>query len=55
MDKTIKERSETDITFLRAYTEVMLPTKKHEKLGKRRQYSKWLKRRGLAFKTNKGQ
>ncbi len=50
---TNKEFSGKDKKFIEACNLVNLPQKKHEKLGLRRQASKWRRRKGIAYKEGR--
>lgn len=45
-----KQRLDSDDVFKQAYEKAGLPKDKHKHLGMRRQYAKWLKRKGVAWK-----
>jgi hypothetical protein len=53
MKITLKKLSEEDEVFKEACSKVNLPKKKHEKLGLKRQYSKWKRHQGLAYKEGR--
>ena len=47
---TNKEFANSDNQFQEACKKVNLPERKHEKLGLKRQASKWRNKKGLAYK-----
>jgi hypothetical protein len=51
MEKSLKQQAEEDKDFVALYEKCGLPNKQHEKLSKRRQYSKFLKRRGIVWQS----
>lgn len=51
MSEVLRQRAMNDKAFMEAYKKCKLPLKQHEKLSPRRQYSKYLKRRGIVWQS----